>query len=97
VDLLPEPLISDNHGMGVVRRPEIRAREIFRNTLPRIGPLFLLTMVLAVSGAGQTSKGTIAGTILDSTGAAIAGAQVTAKDTHCCPKRGQVCEVAAEK
>ncbi len=44
---------------------------------------FLAFALLATSVSwGQTSKGTIAGTILDSSGGVISGAQVTAKDTQ---------------
>ncbi len=39
-------------------------------------------LLAAGLGQGQTSKGTIAGTVLDATGAVVVGAEVTAKDTQ---------------
>src|SRR3979490_1387066 len=39
------------------------------------------TFLAACLAYGQTSRGTLAGNILDGTGAGIAGAQITAKDT----------------
>jgi Carboxypeptidase regulatory-like domain len=43
--------------------------------------LILLTFGLAVSASGQSDRGTIAGTILDSSGGAVQGANITATGT----------------
>jgi outer membrane receptor protein involved in Fe transport len=48
----------------------------------KVGVLCAFSLGLTAFSWGQTSKGTISGTVLDSSGAAITGAQVTAKDTQ---------------
>jgi outer membrane receptor protein involved in Fe transport len=45
-------------------------------------PFLLLLLAAATTVFGQTSKGSLSGTILDSSGGAIANAQITAKDTQ---------------
>lgn len=52
----------------------------FRRTARFGFPLLLLSTVLLPSLFAQTNEGTLAGTVLDQSGAAIQGAQVTAKN-----------------
>lgn len=50
-------------------------RSLFRNTI-----LLALAVILAPAAPAQTANGTIAGTVVDATGAAIPGANITATD-----------------
>ena len=51
-----------------------------RNTF-RVLTVSILVALFALGVSAQTSKGTIAGTVTDSSGAVVVGASVTAKDT----------------
>src|SRR5215467_6572733 len=59
---------------------------ILRTTRPTVFPVrflaaALLTLTAAVSAFSQSDRGTIAGTVLDSSGAVVSGATVTATDS----------------
>jgi hypothetical protein len=55
-------------------------RKYFRFLLSALVMVLYLLSLVSISSA-QTSKGTIVGTVLDATGAALAGAEITARDT----------------
>ncbi len=48
---------------------------------PRFFPVMAMLALTAGYGTAQTSLGTIAGSVTDPTGAAVSGAQVTARNT----------------
>jgi Carboxypeptidase regulatory-like domain len=54
-------------------------RKYFRALLPTLVLVLNLVIVVSISRA-QTSKGTIVGTVVDATGAAVVGANITAQD-----------------
>ncbi|HOK45321.1 MAG TPA: carboxypeptidase-like regulatory domain-containing protein, partial [Bryobacteraceae bacterium] len=51
------------------------------STLRKLITVTILTVLIAVSAVAQLNRGTITGTVTDSTGAVIAGARIQARNT----------------